>query len=107
MSDAKFTKGPWSAFPDSFGSYYVNCRSIEDDCVTENSPAVCATWGATHSDIKGCEKSDADLITAAPEMYAMLECLEELMESCIGEYCYDKEIHDDVVELLAKARGEV
>lgn len=103
MSDAKFTKGPWVAFPDSVGSYYVNCRSNEDDCVTENSPAVCATWGATYSTIKGCEKADAHLIAAAPEMYTMLETAMNIMNADD----FESEVSsDDIKKLLAKARGE-
>ena len=93
MSEAKFTKGPWSAI--SNGSYY-DIGVINDCSLIPISPRVCI--GATHED-----EANAHLIAAAPEMY---ELLREIRDMDSWDLKLFVENSDAIGELLAKSRGE-
>lgn len=93
MSEARFTKGEWVV-----NGGWVDCEgvpicSMGDEWVTYDN-----------------DKANAHLIAAAPDMYAMLEGLDELLELLDSQThpsieldCQQYEIRN----LLAKARGEV
>ncbi len=98
MSKAKFTKGPWQT------SYRKNKKGMySQDVYCEKGETICTCdWypvdegsGITSTNREG----NAHLIAAAPEMYAALN---SLVESGIGNMA----MHNTVVDLLAKARGE-
>lgn len=89
-NEAKFTKGPWSHiryehddYPQDDYSYIVNPEGKEI-CVLD----YCG----------GDDYNNADLIAAAPEMYAFLEDL-------LGRFRND-EFAPEIEKLLKKARGE-
>jgi len=93
MSEAKFTKGEWTV-NDEGGLIEINSMS----------GTVGTVWGFD-PDHTGCNISEeshcnAHLIAAAPDMYAMLEKLTQ-------PYGMEDFSHDEVEQLLAKARGEV
>lgn len=92
MSEPKFTKGPWNHvryehddYPQDDYSYIVNPERKEI-CVMD----YCG----------GDDYNNADLIAAAPDMYAMLEELATC--GAIANGLYTAEIK----KLLARARGE-
>ena len=78
--EAKFTKGPWTA---NNTGYYTRVVS----------------GGVLISEISS-GNSNAHLIAAAPDMYAMLEVIAISMECCHGVDT------SAIYSLLAKARGE-
>lgn len=88
MSEAKFTKGPWgrTLFANGQPRVYRIGRDYKE-----------ADIAHTHGND---DVANADLIAAAPEMYAMLE---KLLEPYGREDVSDEQIE----ALLAKARGEV
>lgn len=98
MSDVKFTKGPWVCGP------WVSGRGFDISQVDANGDygdPVCSG---------GMSESDASLIAAAPEIYAMLE--DFVSDHGYVSYISDEEKENDaaVIEarkLLAKARGEL
>lgn len=84
MSEAKFTKGDWKV------NSLVNGRGFD---ISFNDDGECI------AEIIHIE-SDAHLIAAAPEMYAMLDMLVD--NDGINDCSIDREVES----LLAKARGE-
>ena len=89
MSDAKFTKGVWV---------------IKEAIAYKNQIRVKDKKGKQGKIIGNIRtRDDAYLIAAAPEMYEMLKSLSEMSSEDAKLYL---ENSSDVVELLAKARGE-
>ncbi|AUR93301.1 coil containing protein [Vibrio phage 1.186.O._10N.286.49.E3] len=91
MSEAKFTKGPW--------------RILDKYQVGVN-----VNFGDGFFTIASCQvfneaKANANLIAAAPEMYEMLETLTESQNMEDAEHLL-RENRLEILELLAKARGE-
>ena len=96
MNKAKFTKGPWvfKDGPDEFhryseGGFYNNDGDLIMD-FGDDEPHNCS-YGKVPNDY------DANLITAAPEMYDLLAKIEagNGRPNC-----------EEILELLTKARGE-
>ena len=95
MSEAKFTIGEWNVNYKGYSTGVgVVCGGKEIHWCIETPETI----------------ANAHLIASAPEMYAMLEDLSELLEALSHEdtYLYNKAkiASDNVDELLAKARGE-
>lgn len=113
MSEAKFTKGPWKVngdwmIIDSTGRLIAQFEPLNDELSNGNTKESFA---------------NAALIAAAPEMYDMLQkaanellfmirkASSDLIQSVTStdesepEY-YDEQTVFDMIELLAKARGE-
>ncbi|APC46574.1 hypothetical protein [Alteromonas phage PB15] len=104
MSEAKFTKGPW----------YVYNNDVYLEIVSDKG-AICDTCMSGHEfDGGDClegksAKANAHLIAAAPEMYAMLQSIDDLF-GLLDEHTHpnielDCQQHE-IRKLLAKARGE-
>jgi hypothetical protein len=112
MSETKFTKGEWyTSHCKGDHKRYVMCSGKQIATVAFNS-------GKTNL------KANANLIAAAPEMYAILETVLSEMYGLIDEVNDQRmsrmhpqiqtppDLHDDqtlhkIQMLLAKARGEV
>lgn len=90
----KFTKGEWSS--NGFSTVLINGEPL---CAMVNSAV---TTGDPAEDY-----ANAHLVAAAPEMYAMLKQVSELVDMDGGS-AIDWIIENtfDIRELLAKARGE-
>lgn len=105
MSEAKFTKGEWVSgmhYIKDAEDYNVECGS---DCGwsyigTKNK---CIAMAVTKSHLDAELDANTALIAAAPEMYQLLHDLSEMN-------CYElagfMENSDELIKLLAKARGE-
>ena len=97
MSETKFTKGPWVV------------SEHEDEVSVFMGEAVDSPHEYNCSDVWVCDSywsendetaiANANLIAAAPEMYQMLKKLVE-------PYGMEDFSHEEVENLLAKARGE-
>jgi hypothetical protein len=86
MSETKFTKGLWT--------------SNGHSCVSVGSKVLCVfTDSSVNTGDETEDYANAHLVSAAPEMYAMLESLAE-------DYGFSHPVHKDIQALLAKARGE-
>lgn len=107
MNEAKFTKGPWGVT--HFANGQMRVYRIGRTC---HEPDIANTHGDN-------DVSNAHLIAAAPEMYAMLEDLREriglLDEEALGfvddtpdqqGWFIREEILYNIDQLLSKARGE-
>lgn len=94
MSEAKFTKGEW-----------VPALRNDDELQTTFFGIV---FGGVFLQIGSGNENriNAHLIAAAPEMYHKLVEVESHLDSIAGEYAYNRTMHDEIIELLAKARGE-
>ncbi|AUS02130.1 hypothetical protein NVP2095A_49 [Vibrio phage 2.095.A._10N.286.46.E10] len=129
MSEAKFTKGPWQWEVNKSDKNVELCgRGIEvlrfkrwgmqsAKPTFTKKDSTFKLQGACPSnltaDIKGREHHsdwcqtidhpDAHLIASAPEMYEMLRALSEM---CSEDAKFYLESSSDVIDLLAKARGE-
>lgn len=94
MSESKFTPGPWSV-----GRGYEISHAIKG---WKYYPI---HYG--HDEENVCDivynKADAELIAAAPEMYAELERIEDILED--SEDCGEISL-DRIKSILRKARGE-
>lgn len=109
MSDTKFTKGEWEVFDSGYWKG-VDCG--------ETSIVV---FGIDKDDLEGVRgetqeeaAANANLISAAPEMYEMLERLKVVVDDydydlfCsrgVGEWS-QPDVSTEIDVLLAKARGE-
>lgn len=90
MSETKFTKGEWVARTEKFGGMQIGLVYVDGG-------------GFDISDAPDAV-ANAHLIAAAPEMYAMLEMAISLMDGdSIEDFTYQ---YREILELLAKARGE-
>lgn len=100
MNEPKFTPAPWAVSKDDDDQFVVIMASAIED---EYDHYCCHKWTCevTHHEVGeiGDDEtpSNAHLIAAAPDMYAMLEAIEagNGQPNC-----------DDILALLAKARGE-
>lgn len=105
MSETRFTPGPWEVFFDD--TEQVQCWAVW-------TPSATAAWSDN--------ESDANLIAAAPDLYAALEPVVEAANldgglTCIWEESWNPDAHFDsftltigevraILTALAKARGE-
>ena len=100
MSETKFTKGPWKATYDSQLQAAIEIYNTEDRVMV----AVLPDRGTIEamSEIE----ANANLMTAAPDMYEALECACD--KYCIG-YSGDSLVKCEncvILMALRKARGE-
>lgn len=89
MSEAKFTKGPWTA-----DGYKVFAPVFD-------MPAEFEVANAMYNHQEGL--ANVNLIAAAPEMYQMLEDISEMNSYELAGFF---ECSDSIEKLLAKAKGE-
>jgi len=80
----KFTKGPWEIIE------YTRGRKVESWIVSDAEDVI---------KVEKVKPADAQLISAAPEMY-------DLLASTMHVTRQDSEMHKDIKTLLSKARGE-
>lgn len=90
MSEVNFTKAPWKF--NAHDGYITDCTKAENEITTVQLD----DWHHL-----GMGYSNAHLIAAAPEMYAMLKEARKLCHS--GGYF---DTRDKIDLVLAKARGE-
>jgi len=103
MSETKFTKGEWNfnqeiEVDDSLVIVDDNHKVIaylESECVFDGS--------GYFNNMTDEQEANAHLIAAAPEMYEALELLSSMSSEDAKLYL---ENSSDLVDLLAKARGE-
>jgi len=91
MSETKFTKGEWSAWGERVG--------IIDKSDSQANGMMMEVAYIEKYDFPDEYIANANLIAAAPDMYAMLEYLRE-------DYGLLTDVGKDIDKLLAKARGE-
>ena len=94
MSHTQHTPGPWSTYRGEDTNYWWIIRDAEGHELGSGDG--------------GFEKDDAHLIAAAPELYAELEMLCNVIEGA-GIECIPPEIEARIScsrDALAKARGE-
>ena len=95
MSKPQFTPGPWIVFPDHnvMGQKYFSVSYGDDD------GQICDFI---------CHEADANLIAAAPDMYALLQKQCAVCPGAINQEMTD--MYDcracDIGRVLRKARGE-
>lgn len=93
MSETKFTKGDW--WVNHTGPHWNNpdianyeiCWSVDGECVVDHV----------------YELSDAHLIASAPDLYAMLDTIQDYIRA---GYDINESVALQIDELLSKARGE-
>jgi len=110
MKQSKFTPGPWNCkkYPKVFGIMSETGRQIA--IMTEHY-GDCPEIPMTQFERSEQDKADAALITAAPEMYEVLERLsyELTKQNSEGKLNLKTPINQalrDSLDVLAKARGE-
>lgn len=93
---SEFTKGPWIV--NKTGAHWNN-PNLENIVITygEIGECICDTV---------YEEANANLIAAAPEMYALLEIAHEYIDNC-GAQAGAQDVLDQIESLLIKARGEL
>lgn len=90
MDEPKFTPGTWSLNHESYGVH------IE--------PSIAwIGFGTAHTETE--HKANAALIAAAPEMYAKLKELADVLRFG-GMRCTNRTMAQEIEEILKKARGE-
>jgi len=98
MSETKFTKGEWTKRDDTIG--------IIDDSDTQSYGMIRFICHVDKYDFESEWQANAHLIATAPDMYKMLERALSLIPIA-GESEKHDELRFDILDLLAKARGEV
>lgn len=96
MTEPKFTPGPWKAHHGAYEPDYV-FYGEEENCDTEKR-VIAEVYQRV-----GFRSYDVDLIAAAPEMYAELARIEDILED--SEDCGEISL-DRIKTVLRKARGE-
>lgn len=98
MSEAKFTRGPWTAKYDSQLQVAIEIYNTEDRILV----AVLPDRGTVEAMPE--IEANANLIAAAPDLY---EALDTQCEYCIGKEAIDSPCEGCIVgKALRKARGE-
>lgn len=97
MSKVKFTKGPWSIEQQNKINWIL---SAEDNF--NKAVAKVTKYGSSDTDVMN---ANAHLISAAPEMYELLEDYVSFVER--GDAEGFNQMFCVVKELLSKARGEL
>lgn len=87
----KHTPGPWVARPDPHGNPNDCCIGLDDDCTPHDYVAV-------------CHNRDGSLISAAPDLLAVLQEVSECAEYW-SEYDVPLGIHERIAKAIAKAKG--
>lgn len=111
MSEAKFTKGPWQWVNGETDEAWngvdlvisgPSLRTVEYfDTISNNKlPKFVIDFDEGMEYMDPDDAANANLIAAAPEMYAMLQFLAD------NDSINDSSIDKEVLALLAKARGE-
>lgn len=102
MSEAKFTKGPWRILPEECGKDYIRIRGTVIGERYKVANVVTPTYEGVHEMELDETRANANLIAAAPEMYEMLQAVNEwhILQGEIGPF------QVEIDRLLAKARGE-
>ena len=106
MSDIKWTPGPWKVYADD-EVYSTTAKSAEDYPITVVPDSECGRddYGVNMAN-RQQSRANAHLIAAAPELYEMLDMLMDA--SGLGDSAQLlAEERENIIELLAKARGEV
>lgn len=99
MGMTKFTGGPWEVKPSPFEVYNMDHGALKYHLVQGD-----IMIAALYSD---CDSPEANLIAAAPDMYAALEELRDLMEDVrTGDYFPDSATNQIADAALSKARGD-
>lgn len=99
----KFTPGPWRVHLDKRNG--TVCAIIED----KSGDCVARTVYRFH---RGERNANGHLITAAPEMYALLDkcesCIRHLLYETVDDPVFDEAENTirEIQELLKKARGD-
>lgn len=95
MSEAKFTKGPWIAF---YPHELINSDHVSVE--SDDGKQICIS--EVYKSNLDERTANANLIAAAPEMYEMLQAVNEwhILQGEIGPF------QVEIDRLLAKARGE-
>lgn len=90
MSEAKFTKGPWSVIDEG---HRFEIAALDRD------------WHICYADSRSDDhRPDANLIAAAPEMYEMLDTAMCRLADEVDDEA--RSIVRGIIELRKKARGE-
>lgn len=105
MSETKFTKGPWWV-----NFTYIDGVPVAFNVVSSEMGSVLPICESRVKDFGSAveQLANANLMAAAPEMYAMLESLIGAYESLYFETYgdpIDKSEMEEEYRLLAKARG--
>jgi hypothetical protein len=102
MSETKFTPGPWEYIPSNKHHGPYVCGPFGGDicdCYIRN--------GGTSRPIhfqSDCADANAQLLAAAPELYATLAEIRQWMDAEMG--AWDAKFIAQIDALLARARGE-
>jgi len=105
MNEAKFTKGDWKkcTMAMSPGDWaQLNSGKYPITIVCRGADVIAAVWGIEDED----EQANANLIAAAPEMYAALQQLCDNRGVMEWLEMHSPCIREVAEEALAKARGE-
>lgn len=104
MSEPKFTPGPWYSV-----SKQIRHAEPEPDLPKNTLPngAVCCCYGAADwPEAQDEAEANIRLISAAPEMYAKLKELADVLRFG-GMRCTNRTMAQEIEDILKKARGEV
>ena len=96
---ARYTPGPWGTYRDASG-YQLLSRSL-------NRNNVFGRFRPHLGDHAPCEKANARLITAAPELFDIASALVSHAESIAETYGDDAPLTGGIVELALRARAVV
>ena len=105
MRDTKFTPGPWSQVPQSNGSVMIARRYETGKQLSPHGlRLVCNVLvrGSSMSE----DDANAHLISAAPEMYEVIEEIAEMKIADCDAHDAANYMRDAARALLAKMRGE-
>ena len=107
MSETKFTDGPWCVKEIEFDKEYIRVRGTRLGQKFKIANVI--DLKNHHDESKWCRAdraeslANAHLIAAAPDMYQLLFALSEMNGYELAGFI---ENTDDLIKLLAKARGE-
>jgi hypothetical protein len=109
MSKTEFTPGPWinQKSASASNSYFIMSKAKGLDGVNRPCDVACVSMGGDEIEMA----ANAALITAAPEMYAVIEALEKAIHLWAKDE--DNTVPDHTLDafrkaqyILKKARGE-
>lgn len=103
MSEPKFTPGPWTAIQHGDGIYTWTIRGND-----EMEDRTLAIVGVGTPNLNR-DEANMHLISAAPEMYNMLQSVLDECAICDPNFHYpgDCDLRGQIEAVLKKARGEV
>lgn len=108
MSEEKFTPGKWTVHHGLMEPTFIHTAAKDEEYEDGKTPVICECYHGIKGQYPNFDHSElqanANLIAAAPEMYALLKTIADPATFMGAKTC--EELRTAIEAVLKKARGE-